>query len=119
MKNIKLFKEHSEEMPAGHTSNEMPAGHTSNEMPDGYTPNTGKFNFDSDNQSITIDTIKSAIIEAMMDHNDEVDAESTIFTEGINRLSEKIMSNFQDTLSYLSENYEGEINDILSLDENY
>jgi len=119
MKNIKLFKEHSEEMPAGHTSNEMPAGHTSNEMPDGYTPNTGKFNFDSDNQSITIDTIKSAIIEAMMDHNEEVDAESAIFTEGINSLAEKIMSNFQDTLSYLSENYEGDIQDILSLDENY
>jgi hypothetical protein len=110
MKNIKLFKEHSEEMPDGHTSNEMPAG---------YTPNTGKFNFDSDNKSITIDTIKSAIIEAMMDHNDEVDAEDPKFAEGINRLAEKIMSNFQDTLSYISEHYEGDIQDILSLDENY
>jgi hypothetical protein len=110
MKNIKLFKEHSEEMPAGHTPNEMP---------DEYTPNTGKFNFDSDNQSITIDTIKSAIIEAMMSHNEEVDAESAIFTEGINSLAEKIMSNFQDELAYMSDNYEGEINDILSLDENY
>ena len=55
----------------------------------------------------------------MMDHNEEVDAESAIFTEGINSLAEKIMYNFQYTLSYLSENYEGEINDILSLDENY
>jgi len=55
----------------------------------------------------------------MMSHNEEVDAESTIFTEGINSLAEKIMYNFQYTLSYLSENYEGEINDILSLDENY
>jgi len=119
MKNIKLFKEHSEEMPDGYTSNEMPDGYTSNEMPAGYTPNTGKFNFDSDNQSITIDTIKSAIIEAMMDHNDEVDAEDPKFADSINRLSEKIMSNFQDTLSYLSENYEGDIQDILSLDENY
>ena len=110
MKNIKLFKEHSEEMPAGHTSNEMP---------DGYTPNTGKFNFDSDNQSITIDTIKSAIIEAMMDHNDEVDAEDPKFSDSINRLAEKIMSNFQDELAYMSENHEGDIQDILSLDENY
>lgn len=101
MKNIKLFKEHSEEMPAG------------------YTPNTGKFNFDSDNQSITIDTIKSAIIEAMMDHNDEVDAEDPKFSDSINRLAEKIMSNFQDELAYISENYEGEIGEILSLDENY
>ena len=88
-------------------------------MPAGYTPNTGKFNFDSDNKSITIDTIKSAIIEAMMSHNEEVDAESTIFTEGINRLAEKIMSNFQDELAYMSENHEGDIQDILSLDENY
>jgi hypothetical protein len=106
MKNIKLFKE-------------MHEGGTGGEMPAGYTPNTGKFNFDSDNKSITIDTIKSAIIEAMMDHNDEVDAEDPKFSDSINRLTEKIMSNFQDTLSYISEHYEGDIQDILSLDENY
>jgi hypothetical protein len=105
MKNIKLFKE----MHEGGTG----------EMPAGYTPNTGKFNFDSDNKSITIDTIKSAIIEAMMDHNDEVDVNDPKFAEGINRLAEKIMSNFQDELAYISENHEGDIQDILSLDENY
>ena len=106
MKNIKLFKE-------------MHEGGTGGEMPAGYTPNTGKFNFDSDNQSITIDTIKSAIIEAMMDHNDEVDAEDPKFSDSINRLAEKIMSNFQDELAYMSENHEGDIQDILSLDDNY
>ncbi len=108
MKNIKLFKEHSEEMPDGHTSNEMPAG---------YTPNTGKFNFDSDNKSITMDTIKESIIEAMMDmNNEEVDVKDPKFTEGIDDLAKMIMVSFQDTLSYLSENYEGEIENILSLD---
>jgi hypothetical protein len=29
------------------------------------------------------------------------------------------MSNFQDELAYMSENHEGDIQDILSLDENY
>jgi hypothetical protein len=97
MKNIKKFNEHSEEMPAG------------------YTPNTGKFNFDSDNQTITMDTIKESIIEAMMDmNNEEVDVNDPKFEEGINKLAENIMSSFQDTLAYISENYEGEIENILS-----
>jgi hypothetical protein len=104
MKNIKKFNEHSEEMPAG------------------YTPNTelletkeGKFNFDSDNQTITMDTIKESIIEAMMDmNNEEVDVNNPKFEEGINKLAENIMSSFQDTLAYISENYEGEIENILS-----
>jgi aromatic ring-opening dioxygenase LigB subunit len=97
MKNIKKFNEHSEEMPAG------------------YTPNAGKFNFDSDNQTITMDTIKESIIEAMMDmNNEEVDVNNPKFEEGINKLAENIMSSFQDTLAYISENYEGEIENILS-----
>jgi aromatic ring-opening dioxygenase LigB subunit len=100
MKNIKKFNEHSEEMPAG------------------YTPNAGKFNFDSDNQTITMDTIKESIIEAMMDmNNEEVDVKDPKFAEGIDDLAKMIMVSFQDTLSYLSEHYEGEINDILSLDD--
>ena len=36
------------------------------------------------------------------------------FADSINRLAEKIMSNFQDELAYISENYEGEIGEILS-----
>jgi hypothetical protein len=101
MKNIKKFNEHSEEMPAG------------------YTPNTGKFNFDSDNLTITMDMIKESIIEVMMDYSDEVDVKDPKFAEGINSLAEKIMGNFQDELSYITENYEDDIQDILSLDENY
>jgi len=97
MKNIKKFNEHSEEMP------------------DGYTPNAGKFNFDSDNQTITMDTIKESIIEAMMDmNNEEVDVKDPKFEEGIDDLAKMIMVSFQDTLSYLSEHYEGEIENILS-----
>lgn len=96
MKNIKKFNEHFTE-----------------EITD------GKFDFDSDDQSITMDTIKSAIIEAMMTHNEEIDAEDPKFSDSINRLAEKIMSNFQDELAYMSENHEGEIEEILSLDENY
>jgi hypothetical protein len=101
MKNIKKFNEHSEEMPAG------------------YTPNTGKFNFDSDNQTITMDTIKESIIEAIKERNNEVDVNDPKFAEGIDDLTKMIMSSFQETLSYISEHYEGEIEDILSLDENY
>ena len=66
-----------------------------------------------------MDMIKESIIEVMMDYNDEVDVNDPKFTEGINRLAEKIMSNFQDDLAYISDNYEGDIQDILSLDENY
>jgi len=89
MNNIKKFNEHSEEMPAG------------------YTPNT--------DQTITMDTIKASIIEAMVDmNNEEVDVNNPKFEEGIDDLAENIMSSFQDTLSYLSENYKGEIEDILS-----
>jgi hypothetical protein len=96
MKNIKKFNEHFTE-----------------EITD------GKFDFDSDDQSITMDTIKSAIIEAMMTHNEEIDAEDPKFAEGIDDLTKMIMYSFQETLSYISENYEGEIEQILSLDENY
>jgi len=102
MKNIKKFNEHSTE-----------------EIPDGYTPNTGKFNFDSDNQSITIDMIKESIIEAIKERNNEVDVNDPKFAEGIDNLTKMIMVSFQDTLSYISEHCEGEIEDILSLDENY
>ena len=55
----------------------------------------------------------------MMDHNDEVDVNDPKFADSINRLAEKIIGNFEDTLSYISEHYEDEIEDILSLDENY
>lgn len=64
---------------------------------------------------ITMDTIKAAILNAMMDmNNEEVDVNNPKFEEGINKLAENIMSSFQDTLAYISENYEGEIEDILS-----
>lgn len=64
---------------------------------------------------ITMDTIKAAILNAMMDmNNEEVDVKNPKFEEGINKLAENIMSSFQDTLAYISENYEGEIEDILS-----
>ena len=64
---------------------------------------------------ITMDTIKAAILNAMMDmNNEEVDVNNPKFEEGINKLAENIMSSFQDTLAYISENHEGEIEDILS-----
>ena len=64
---------------------------------------------------ITMDTIKAAILNAMMDmNNEEVDVNNPKFEEGIDKLAENIMSSFQDTLAYISENYEGEIEDILS-----
>ncbi len=108
MKNIKLFKEHSFK---DYIDDE--------ELPAGYTPNTGKGATPKQFVPITIDMIKDSIIEVMMDHNDEVDVNDPKFAEGINRLAEKIMSNFQDELAYISDNYEGDIQDILSLDENY
>ena len=84
--------------------------------------NIKKFNehFIDDNDNnpegpITMDTIKAAILNAMMDmNNEEVDVNNPKFEEGINKLAENIMSSFQDTLAYISENYEGEIEDILS-----
>jgi hypothetical protein len=101
MKNIKKFNEHSEEMPAG------------------YTPNTGRGATPKQFVPITMDMIKESIIEVMMDYSDEVDVKDPKFAEGINSLAEKIMGNFQDELSYITENYEDDIQDILSLDENY
>ena len=108
MKNIKKFNEHS-------FNDYIDDG----ELPAGYTPNTGKGATPKQFVPITIDIIKESIIEVMMDHNDEVDVNDPKFADSINRLAEKIMSNFQDELAYISENYEGEIEEILSLDENY
>lgn len=96
MKNIKKFNEHFTE-----------------EITD------GKFDFDSDDQTITMDNIKESIIEAIKERNNEVDVNDPKFAEGIDDLTKMIMSSFQETLSYISEHYEGEIEDILSLDENY
>jgi len=96
MKNIKKFNEHFTE-----------------EITD------GKFDFDSDDQTITMDTIKESIIESIKERNNEVDVNDPKFAEGIDDLTKMIMSSFQETLSYISEHYEGEIEDILSLDDNY
>lgn len=108
MKNIKKFNEHS-------FNDYIEDG----ELPADYTPKTGRGATPKQFVPITMDDIKESIIEAMMDHNDEVDAEDPKFADSINRLSEKIMGNFQDVLAYISENYEGDIQDILSLDDNY
>ena len=108
MKNIKKFNEHS-------FSDYIDDG----ELPAGYTPNTGKGATPKQFVPITMDDIKDSIIEAMMEHNDEVDVNDPKFSEGIDDLAKMIMVSFQDTLSYLSEHYEGEIENILSLDENY
>ena len=108
MKNIKKFNEHS-------FKDYIDDG----ELPAGYTPKTGRGDTPKQFVTITIDTIKESNIEAMMDHNDEVDVNDPKFADSINRLAEKIIGNFEDTLSYISEHYEDEIEDILSLDENY
>jgi len=50
----------------------------------------------------------------MMDYNDEVDVKDPKFADSINSLAEKIMRNFQDELSSISETYEDDIQDILS-----
>ena len=109
MKNIKKFNEHS-------FNDYIEDG----ELPADYTPKTGRGATPAQFVTITMDDIKDSIIEVMMDHNDEVDVNDPKFTEGINRLAEKIMGNFQDELtSKIYWNYEGDIEDILSLDDNY
>ena len=108
MKNIKKFNEHS-------FKDYIEDG----ELPADYTPKTGRSARPAQFVPITIEYVKDSIIEVMMDYNEEIDITDPKFAEAINSLAEKIMGNFQDDLAYISDNYEGDIQDILSLDDNY
>jgi len=106
MKNIKLFKEHSE----GGTGDGF--------LPAGYTPNSETTSFRNP-APITVELVKSAILDTMKSYNSEVDVEDPKYKSAIDELTLLIMDDLHHTLSYFSEEYENQINDILSLDENY
>lgn len=72
---------------------------------------TGKNPFKSTgDETITLDFIKEYIIEAI-EYYDEGYDES--MAEGVDALSRMIMGNIKDDISYVSENYEGEIEAIV------
>jgi hypothetical protein len=106
MKNIKLFKE----MHEGGTGGEMPA---SGHIDAGHTPSF------RNPAPITIELIKSTILDTMKSYNSEVDVEDPKYKSAIDELTLLIMDDFHYSLSYLSEEYENHVNDILALDENY
>ena len=108
MKNIKKFNEHS-------FKDYIEDG----ELPADYTPKTGRSARPAQFVPITMEYVKDSIIEVMKDYNEEIDITDTKVAEAINSLAEKIMGNFQDVLAYISENYEDDIENILSLGDNY
>lgn len=72
---------------------------------------TGKNPFKSTgDETITLDFIKEYIIEAIEYHDEGYDES---MAEGVDALSRMIMGNIKDDISYVSENYEGEIDAIV------
>jgi hypothetical protein len=108
MKNIKKFNEHS-------FKDYIEDG----ELPADYTPKTGRSARPVQDVPITMEYVKDSIIEVMKDYNEEIDITDTKVAEAINSLAEKIMGDFQDKLAYISDNYEDDIENILSLGDNY